>query len=48
MLIDKKKYTEKCMLLLNTKQFKKLDNDPTKTTEGEIQRMLKKIKPQVI
>ena len=35
-LMDKNKYTEKCMLLLNTKQFKKLDNDPTLTTEGKI------------
>ena len=46
--MDKSKYTEKCMLLLNTKQFQKLDNDPTKTAEEKIQRMLKKIKPQVI
>ena len=35
-LMDKNKYTEKCMLLLNTKQFKKRDNDPTLTTEGKI------------
>ena len=46
-LIDKNKYTEKCMLFLNTKQFKKLDNDPTKTTEGKIQRMLKRIKAKL-
>ena len=46
-LMDKNKYTEKCMLLLNTKQFKKLDNDPTKTTEGKIQRMLRRIKPKL-
>ena len=46
-LMDRNKYTEKCMLLLNTKQFKKLDNDPTKTTEGKIQRMLRRIKPKL-
>ena len=45
--MDKNKYTEECMLLLNTKQFKKLGNDPTKTTEGKIQRMLRKIKPKL-
>ena len=45
-LMDKNKYTEKCMLFLITKQFKKLDNDPTKMTEGKIQRMLRRIKPK--
>ena len=45
--MDKNKYTEKCMLLLNTKQFKKRDNDLTKTTEGKIQRMLRRIKPKL-
>ena len=42
--MDKNKYTEKWMLLLNTKQFEKLDYDPTKTTERKVQRMLSKIK----
>ena len=46
-LMDMNKYTKKCMLLLNTKQFNKLDYDPTKRTEGKIQRMLKKIKPML-
>ena len=45
--MDKNKYTEKWMLFLNTKQFKKRDNDPTKTTEGKIQRILRKIKPRL-
>ena len=45
--MDKKKYTKKCMLLLNARQFKKLDNNPAKTTEGKIQRMLRKIKPKI-
>ena len=45
--MDKNKYTEKYMLLLNTKQFEKLDNDPKKTTEGKIQRMLRRIKPNL-
>ena len=45
--MDKNKYTEKCMLLLNTKQFKKLDYDLAKMTERKIQRILKKIKPKL-
>ena len=45
--MDKNKYTEKYMLLLNTKQLKKLDNDVTLTTEGKIQRMLRRIKPKL-
>ena len=45
--MDKNKYTEKCMLLLDTKQFKKLENHSTKETEGKIQRMLTRIKPRL-
>ena len=45
--MDKNKYTEKCMLLLNTKQFKKLDYDLAKMTERKIQRILRKIKPKL-
>ena len=45
--MHKNKCTEKCMLLLDTKQFKELDNDPTNTAEGKIQRMLRKIKPKI-
>ena len=43
-LMDKFKYTEKCLSLLNTDQVTKLDKDPTKTYEGKIQRILRKIK----
>ena len=46
-LMDKNKYTQKCMLLLNTKQLKKLDNGATKMTEGKIQRMSRRIKPKL-
>ena len=45
-LMDKNKYTGKCLLLLNTKQLKKLDNDLTKTAERKIQRMFRKVKPK--
>ena len=40
-------YTEKCLSLLNTDQFMKLNTDPTKTTEGKIQRTIRKIKSKL-
>ena len=43
-VIDRKKYTETCMDMLNTKQFHKLDKDPTKTIETKVQRAVRKIK----
>ena len=43
-IIDKGKYTEKCMKILNTKQFFKLQKDPTKNIEMKIQKAVRKIK----
>ena len=43
-VINRIKYTEKCLNLLNTDSFVKLNYDPTKTIEGKIQRSLRKIK----
>ena len=43
-IMDKRKYQEKCLVLLNTDQFRKLNQDPTKKIEGKIQRVLRKIK----
>ena len=43
-VINRIKYTEKCLNLLNTDSFVKLNYDPTKTIEGKIQRPLRKIK----
>ena len=42
--MDKGKYTEKCMKILNTKQFFKLQKDPTKNIEMKIQKAVRKIK----
>ena len=42
-IMDKGKYTEKYMKILNTKQFRKLKKDPTKNVEMKIQRALRKI-----
>ena len=38
------KYTDKCLELLQTNQFTKLNHDQTKSVEGEIQRILRKVK----
>ena len=45
--MDKNKYTEKCMLSINAKHFKKLHNHPKNVTERKIQRMLQKSKPKL-
>ena len=42
-IMNKGKYTEKYMKILNTKQFRKLKKDPTKNVEMKIQRALRKI-----
>ena len=43
-IMDKVKYTEKCMKILITKQFCKLQKDPTKSIEMKIQAAVRKIK----
>ena len=42
--MDKRKCTEKCMKIVNTKQFCKLQKDPIKTIEMKIQSAVRKIK----
>ena len=39
-LIDRTKYTNKCLEVLQTHQLIKLNRDPTKSIEGKIQRIL--------
>ena len=43
-IMDRRKYTKKCLNMLNSNQFKKLDHDPTKAVENRIKRTLRKIK----
>ena len=43
-IMDEGKYTEKCMNILNAKQFCKLRKDPTKIIKLKIQWVLRKIK----
>ena len=46
-IMNKSKYLEKCLTLLNSEQFIRLNEDPTKTNERKAQRMLRKIKPNL-
>ena len=43
-LMDRTKYTNKCLELFQTNQVIKLNHDPTKSVEGKIQRILRKFK----
>ena len=46
-IMDKTKYEEECLALLNTNQFVKLSRDPTKQIETKIQRVLRKIQTNI-
>ena len=41
--MDRTKYIDKCLGLLQTNQFIKLNHNPTKSIEGKIQRILRKV-----
>ena len=43
-LMDRTKYRNKSLEILETNQFIKFNHDPTKSVEGKIQRLLKKFK----
>ena len=46
-VMDRSKYTEKCLSILQTEQFTKLRHDPTKSIESKIQRELRKLKTRL-
>ena len=43
-ILDHKNYIEKCLNILDMKQFRKLSMDPTKTFKRKTQRVLRKIR----
>ena len=43
-LLNRTSYIEKCSNILTSDQFKVFENDPTKTLESKVQRVLRKIK----
>ena len=46
-IVNRDKCNEKCLELLDTEQFQKLNHDPTKTTERKVQNALRKIKSKL-
>ena len=46
-IMDRSNYTEKCMSLLSSNQFKHIPNDPTKSLESKVQRTIRKIKLKI-
>ena len=46
-IMSKSKYLEKYLTLLNSEQFVRLNEDPTKANERKVQIMLRKIKPNL-
>ena len=46
-ILDKNIYVEKCLSILDTKQFMKLDKNPTSLYESKTQQMLRKIKSKL-
>ena len=47
MLINRTKYTNKCLEILETNQFTNLNHDPTKSVEEKTQRLLRKFKSKL-
>ena len=45
--LDRTKYIDKCLSMIATKQFSKLDYDPTSKLESKVQRSLRKIKSKL-
>ena len=45
--MDRTKYTNKCLEILETNQFIKLNHDPAKSVEGKIQWLLRKFKSRL-
>ena len=46
-IMNKDKYPEKCLELLDAKQFQKLNYDPTKTTERKVQNTVHNVKSKL-
>ena len=46
-ILDRTKYIDKCLSMVATKQFSKLDYDPTSKLESKVQRTFRKIKSKL-
>ena len=46
-IMDRNIYTDKCFLILNSRQFTQLNHDPADKFERKLQRVIKKLKPKL-
>ena len=46
-ILDRRKYMEKCLTILSTSKFAEINHDPTAYIEGKVQRTLRKIKSKL-
>ena len=46
-ILNRSKYIEKCLLIVNRSQFLQVDKDPTASIERKVQRTLRKIKDKI-
>ena len=46
-MLNRSKYTEKCLSIVNSSQFLQADKDPTASIERKVQRTLRKIKDKI-
>ena len=47
-ILNRSKYIEKCLLIVDSSQFLQVDKDPTVSIESKIQRTLRKIKDKIL
>ena len=47
-ILNRSKYIETCLSIINSSQFLQVDKDPTASTEKKLQRTLRKIKDKIL
>ena len=47
-VLNRSKYIEKCLLIVDSSQFLQVDKDPTVSIESKVQRTLRKIKDKIL
>ena len=47
-ILNRSKYIEKCLLIVDSSQFLQVDKDPTVSIESKVQRTLRKIKDKIL
>ena len=47
-ILNRSRYIEKCLLIVDSSQFLQVDKDPTVSIESKVQRTLRKIKDKIL